>query len=136
MAPHCHAAFVSSPPERPTGKKGRQEPTNPKGLLVLGDPRSTPHVPPAIFLASLTDYVNGIIHGRWVPARAPVGALQQALVDVLASSVWAARTGEPAEEWIILDHEGFPGVGPDAYEALPDVAALAGWSGDNEEAPW
>lgn len=83
-------------------------------------------VPAAIFLASLTDYVNGIVHGHWVRARAPVAELQAVLDAVLASSPWAARTGEPAEEWIILDHEGFVGRAPDAHEALADVAALAG----------
>ncbi len=91
-----------------------------------GDPSPTPpNVPPAIFIASLTDYVNGIIHGRWVPARASPIDLQSELDAVLASSPWTRQTGEPAEEWIILDHEGFGSLCPDPHEALADLAALA-----------
>lgn len=45
-----------------------------------GEPRPCPPtVEPAIFIASLTDYVNGIIHGRWLPASGPVNELQSAL---------------------------------------------------------
>ena len=84
-----------------------------------------PHVEPAVFIASLTDYVNGILHGRWVSARQAVEELAAAVTEVLATSPWAARTGEPAEEWIILDHEGFVGATPDPHEALDDVTRLA-----------
>jgi antirestriction protein len=86
---------------------------------------STPStVHPAVFIASLTDYVNGILHGRWVDARS-ITAMADALTEVLASSPWTARTGEPAEEWIILDDEGFPGAAPGAHEPLDSVWALA-----------
>ncbi len=69
--------------------------------------------------------MNGIISGRWVPARTKVETLQAALDGVLATSPWSTRTGEPAEEWIILDHEGFQGDRPCEHEALQSVADLA-----------
>ena len=102
-----------------------------------GEPRpSPPSVPPAIFLAPLTDYVNGIIHGRWVHARVPVPELEAELEAVLASSPWTQRTGEPAEGWIILDHEGFEGRAPDPHESLPGVSALASHPSDIEVTQW
>lgn len=102
-----------------------------------GEPRPSPAiVPPAIFLASLTDYVNGIIHGRWIQARAPVADLDAHLAQVLATSPWTRRTGEPAEEWTILDHEGFTGGVPGPHDSLAEVAALARWPGDSEGSSW
>lgn len=93
---------------------------------MSGDPRpsSPPVVKPSVFVASLVDYVNGILHGRWV-AVSTVDALSDTVLSVLAGSPWTAATGEPAEEWIILDHEGFTGIGPDAHEALADVVIMA-----------
>lgn len=136
VAPICDDAVVSLLPETPAGRRSARNRTLSKELLVHGEPRpSPPTVRPAIFIASLTDHVNGIIHGQWVQARAPVAVLQSALKAILASSPWAERTGEPAEEWIILDHEGF-GVSPHPHEAFPDVATVAGWPGDNEGSQW
>lgn len=102
-----------------------------------GEPRSCPSIiPAAIFLASLTDSVNGITHGRWVAAGVPVAELRQSLADVLASSAWTLRTGEPAEEWIVLDHESFVGPAPDRHETLERIVELACWPRDGGEASW
>ena len=65
-----------------------------------------------------------------------VTALQQSLAEVLAWSTWTARTGEPAEEWIILDHEGLSGPPPGQHESFDRVVELAVWPDDNGGAQW
>lgn len=102
---------------------------------MSGDPSlaPTPAVEPAVFIASLTDYVNGILHGKWLLADVPLAELEASVQAVLASSPWTARTGEPAEEWIILDHEGFRAACPDAHEQLAQLGQLAR---TEAAAPW
>lgn len=80
---------------------------------------------PAIFVASLTDYVNGVLHGSWLDARLPPGVLLQHVHHLLEASPTTKRTGEPAEEWVILDHEGFHGTKIDPHEPLEEVHRLA-----------
>lgn len=82
-------------------------------------------VAPAIYVASLSDYNNGLLHGCWISALLPESAIGTAIQDMLTASPWAARTGEPAEEWAILDHEGFTEPRPDAHESIADVVQLA-----------
>ena len=53
---------------------------------------------PAIFVASLPDYNNGVIHGAWLWADAPERSLEAAIGVILES----APTPD-AEEWIVLD---------------------------------
>lgn len=86
-----------------------------------------PSIEPAVFVASLVDYVNGILHGRWIPLGQPPAAVQRAVAAMLADSPWTVRTGEPAEEWVILDHEGVAGhelEGPGVF------ADLVTWADD------
>lgn len=40
---------------------------------------------------------------------------------MLAASPTTTRTGEPAEEWAIHDHEGFGGLEIDPHESLEEV---------------
>lgn len=83
-------------------------------------------VEPRIYVASLTDYNAGILHGAWVEASLPTEDMQASVDQMLADSPTARRYGEPAEEWAIHDYEGF---GPHAhiaeYESLATVGALA-----------
>lgn len=82
-------------------------------------------VRPAIYVASLTDYNNGIIHGVWIDATLDPAAVQRLITVMLATSPLTRLTGEPAEEWAIHDHEGFGDVEIDPHEDLEDVHALA-----------
>lgn len=76
---------------------------------------------PRVYIASLSDYNSGVLHGRWIDlADTDADALQAEIADMLAESPTAARTGEPAEEWAAHDYEDMPsGLGE-----FPDIGAL------------
>ncbi|ABD10193.1 hypothetical protein ThrDRAFT_00307 [Frankia casuarinae] len=61
---------------------------------------------PRVYVASLADYTNGELHGRWIAADHDVEDLEGAVARILATSP-ARRHGEAAEEWAIHDYEGF-----------------------------
>ena len=82
-------------------------------------------VEPRIYLASLTDYNAGILHGRWVDADHDTEILHEATQEMLAKSPTAARYGEPAEEWAIHDFEGFGNVRLREFQSLDEVSQLA-----------
>ena len=81
--------------------------------------------PPRIYLASLTDYNAGVLHGKWVDADHPAETLGEAAQEMLAESPTAASYGEPAEEWAIHDFEGFGNVRLREYQSLDEVSELA-----------
>lgn len=60
---------------------------------------------PRVYVASLSDYNNGRIHGVWVNACQDPKAILDAIKDMLAKSP------EPdAEEWAVHDFEGFRSI--------------------------
>jgi antirestriction protein len=75
---------------------------------------------PSIYVASLSDYNAGRLHGAWIGADQSAEDLQAAISEMLAASP------EPgAEEWAIHDFEGFGALGLGEYENIERVAALA-----------
>lgn len=90
------------------------------------DPSTDRHlVRPAVFVASLLDYDYGVVHGRWVYADTSSQQLSAAINQVLVSSPTATATGEIAEEWIVLDHEGFGEHAPDEHDPPYEIVRLA-----------
>lgn len=87
-------------------------------------------VRPAIYVATLNDYNNGILHGAWIDATLPTEEIERCIADLLTTSPTALRTGEPADEWAILDHEGFA-QSIDTHEDVVDIAAAAQMAPDN-----
>lgn len=78
------------------------------------------HLHPRIWIASLADYNNGRLHGKWIKADQDPDDLERAAKTILAN------TSEPdAEEWAIHDYDDFPGVRIGEHESLEDVAAIA-----------
>lgn len=77
-------------------------------------------VQPRIWIASLTDYVNGSLHGAWVDADQEPEELEAAARQVLSSS---AEPG--AEEWAIHDYDGFGPLDLGEYPSLEDVSRIA-----------
>ncbi|MBT2383851.1 antirestriction protein ArdA [Streptomyces sp. ISL-11] len=75
---------------------------------------------PRIYVASLSDYVNGRLHGVWIAAdQAPEDLGTEVNVMLKASP-------EPdAEEFAIHDYEDFGGIDIGEYESLETVSALA-----------
>lgn len=81
-------------------------------------------VPPSIYVGSLLDYNAGLLHGEWIDATLPPSRVLARIADLLARSPTTRRTGEPAEEWAILDSEGFA-ERVDPHESLDCVHELA-----------
>ena len=53
--------------------------------------RERPPTPPRIYLASLTDYNAGVLHGRWVDADHEAEILGEVAQEMLAQSPTAER---------------------------------------------
>lgn len=84
-----------------------------------------PWPPPRIYVASLSDYNDGILHGTWLQADQESDDLQEAITEMLAASPTTRRYGDPAEEWAIHDYENFGAVRLGEYEPIQTVAAVA-----------
>jgi antirestriction protein len=81
---------------------------------------------PRIHVASLSDYNNGILHGRWIDAVADPEAMQNEIDEMLAASPMTALYGDVAEEWAVHDYDGFGAIRLGEHESLDFVARLAG----------
>ncbi len=75
---------------------------------------------PRIYVASLSDYNNGILHGTWIDAAQELEELSAEVARMLAQSQVPG-----AEEYAIHDYEGFGGVRLDEHETLRTVSRLA-----------
>lgn len=75
---------------------------------------------PRIYVASLSDYNAGRLHGVWLDADAEAEQLAEVVQGMLS------RSPEPfAEEYAIHDYEGFGNVPLSEFDSLERVAALA-----------
>ena len=80
---------------------------------------------PRIYVASLSDYNNGILHGGWIEAVADPEAMQEEIDAMLRMSPTTGRYGDVAEEWAIHDYDGFGPLVLGEYESLERIAKLA-----------
>ena len=84
---------------------------------------------PRIYVASLSDYNAGRLHGAWMDAAQDGESLLAEISRMLASSP------EPiAEEWAIHDYEGFGRTRLSEYESIENVARLARGIAEHGEA--
>jgi antirestriction protein len=75
---------------------------------------------PRIYVASLSDYNAGRLHGVWIDAAQPIEDVQREVDRMLATSP------EPvAEEWAIHDYDNFGPLGLGEYENLAEIATIA-----------
>lgn len=75
---------------------------------------------PKIYVASLSDYNAGRLHGAWLDAAMDPEELHAGVQEILS------RSPEPiAEEWAIHDYEGFGELRLSEYESLERVSAVA-----------
>ena len=84
-----------------------------------------PRAAPRIYVASLTDYNAGILHGEWIDASDDPETMQDGIDSMLAASPTTRRSGDIAEEWAIHDYEGFGQLQLGEWEPLSKIAALA-----------
>lgn len=79
-----------------------------------------PKPAPAIYVASLADYNNGRLHGRWLDAARDPEAIHADIAAMLRSS------HQPdAEEWAIHDYEQFGSWKVNEYDDIEVVARIA-----------
>lgn len=73
-----------------------------------------------IYVASLSDYNAGILHGEWLSFDdfSSEEEIREAIRALLAASPTAKSEGLPAEEWAIHDYEGFGGIKVSENESL------------------
>ena len=81
-----------------------------------------------VYVACLSAYNNGQLHGEWIDVSPDVEAMQEAINDMLELSP------QPhAEEWAIHDHEGFGSLHLSEYTPLVTLAEYAEFYADHEE---
>lgn len=108
---------------------GEQAPTGAEGTERGAPVEREPQHRPRIYVASLSDYNAGRLHGRWMDAARDVEELQADIQAMLEASP------EPvAEEFAIHDHEGFAQASIGEYESLEVVAAVARGIAEHGEA--
>lgn len=83
---------------------------------------------PHIYVASLSDYNDGRLHGSWIDASQSADDLYAAVQSMLERS----PTGG-AEEYAVHDYEGFGPWRLSEYESIETIAAVA--SGIAEHGP-
>jgi antirestriction protein len=88
-------------------------------LEAIRDDESIARDRPRVYVASLSDYNAGRLHGAWIEADQDADALAQVVRAMLATSL------EPgAEEWAIHDNEGFGPLRLSEYESLETISRL------------
>ena len=102
-----------------------QEPHQPEGngnddQPAEVQPEQSPKPDPRIYVASLSDYNAGRLHGAWLSADVGYEELSEGVRTMLAASPTPG-----AEEFGIFDYEGFGPLRLDEYEALSTVATIA-----------
>lgn len=83
---------------------------------------------PRIYVASLSDYNAGVLHGTWIDADQEPDELQAAVSEMLARS----PSGH-AEEFAVHDFELFGDYHVDEYDSLDWISTIA--SGITEHGP-
>lgn len=97
------------------------EPKQPEPQPDTAEHRDTePKPAPAIYVASLSDYNNGRLHGRWLDAAREPEAIHADIAAMLASS-----RQPDAEEWAIHDYEQFGSWKVDEYDSIDQVSRIA-----------
>jgi len=78
-----------------------------------------PRVRPKVWIASLSDYNTGHLHGAWVDADQEPDSIWQGVNQVLRTS-----RDPVAEEWAIFDYEGFGPLRLSEYETVERISRL------------
>ena len=78
---------------------------------------------PRIYVASLSDYNAGRLHGKWFDLDDFADGSD--LYDAVKEQVLDTSKEMVAEEWAIHDYEGFGGLTISEYESFDNVVAIA-----------
>ena len=85
-----------------------------------GPQESLDPVEPRIYVASLSDYNNGRLHGCWIRAAQPPERIYNEIHQMLTAS-----PSPSAEEWAIHDQEGFGALSLADAESIDTISGLA-----------
>ncbi len=88
-----------------------------------------PRISPQVWIASLSDYNSGCLHGTWVEADQEPDGIWSAINDVLRTSQVPG-----AEEWAIFDYEGFGVLTLSEHETVESISRLGLGIGEHGEA--
>jgi len=88
-----------------------------------------PTVQPRIYVASLSDYNNGVLHGDWIDATLDTDEIHARIKQILATS----PTTPQAEEFAVHDYEEFGDYKVGEYEPIERIHRIA--AGINEHGP-
>lgn len=80
----------------------------------------TSELSPRIYVVSLSDYNNGVVHGAWIDAAQSAADIAADVAEMLKSS-----RCQPAEEWAIHDYKDFGGITIGESESFKTVAEVA-----------
>ena len=89
---------------------------------------------PRIYVASLSAYNAGTLHGVWIDADQTVGEIVTEVQAMLAACPEHNRYGFPSEEWAIHDFEGFGAWSPSESEDFETIAWVAELLGEHGKA--
>lgn len=101
---------------------------------VEGSHEAEPRDGPRIYVASLSDYNAGVLHGRWIESGDGEELMQEQIAEMLRTSPTTALYGDKAEEWAIHDYEGFGPLRLGEYEALSTITRIAAGIEEHGEA--
>lgn len=77
-----------------------------------------------IYIASLSDYNAGILHGKWIELDGlSTDEIQEEINQILQTSPYTKQYGEVAEEWAIHDFE-LGGIRISEYESLDTIVSI------------
>lgn len=77
-----------------------------------------------IYVASLSDYNAGILHGKWIDLDGlTTDEIQEEINQVLQSSPYTKQYAEVVEEWAIHDFE-LGGIRISEYESLDTIVSI------------
>jgi len=88
-----------------------------------------PAVQPRIYVASLSDYNNGVLHGDWIDATLGTDDIHARIKRILATS----PTTPEAEEFAVHDYEEFGEYRVGEYEPIERIHRIA--AGINTHGP-
>lgn len=100
-----------------------------RGLTPEPTEREPEVVRPRVYVASLSDYNDGRLHGCWIDATQDAETIQAEVNAMLHRSPMP-----DAEEWAIHDYEGFGPLHLSEYESFDTVSRIASGIAEHGEA--
>lgn len=86
---------------------------------IINKQIQTPNDTPRVWIACLSAYNNGYLHGKWVDCTLGYDNLEEEIQSILKSSP------EPGDEWAIHDYQNFYGIDINEWHDLAHLCELA-----------